>query len=191
MAHKGIAGVKLRTVYDSAQCVFMREEGCSVYEDRPASWRYYPAGLLMMHKADSQGEEESYVLIKEEHCKGHEEDHEQTLDEYRKEQGLEEYDKHSFGWRQLILKKKSAGPAIGKPSERSLRLFFTACYNIDDFREFVMSSGFQEAYELEAELVERLREDDVELLEFAYRLLRQVLFGEMSLKLRESPGSSE
>lgn len=189
MEPQGIAGVKLRTLNDAPQCVFMREEGCSVYEDRPASCRYYPAGLLLMHKADTPGEEESYVLVKEAHCKGHEEDHVQTLDEYRHEQGLEEYDRYSFGWRQLILKKKSAGPAIGKPSERSLRLFFTACYNIDDFREFVISSGFRDVYDLDDAFFERVRTDDLELLEFAYRLLRQVLFGEMTIPTRAKTGS--
>jgi len=33
---------------------------------------------------------------------------------------LEEYGELAHGWRQLILKKKSSGPSIGKPSKRSL-----------------------------------------------------------------------
>ena len=47
-------------------------------------------------------------------------------------------DELARGWRQLVLKQKSAGPAIGKPSKASLQLFFMACYDIDRFRAFVL-----------------------------------------------------
>lgn len=189
MEAKGMIGVKLRTVQDSTQCVFMTDEGCSVYEDRPAACRYYPVGLLSMHEQGTAGQKDFYAVVREAHCKGHDEDNALTIDEYRREQGLEEYDAHSLGWRELILKKKSAGPAVGKPSERSLRLFFTTCYDIDEFRGFVLSDGFQETHVLEADYVQRLRDDDVELLEFGYRLLKQVLFGERTIPLRTQTGA--
>ena len=51
-----------------------------------------------------------------------------------REQGLEGHDELARGWRQLVLKKKSSGPTVGKPSRRSLELFFTACYDLDRFR---------------------------------------------------------
>lgn len=186
---QGIAGVKLRTLDDNPQCLFMTEEGCSVYEDRPAACRYYPVGLLSMHETGQSGQKDYYAVVKEAHCKGHEEDNELTIDEYRKEQGLEEYDAHSLGWRELILKKKSAGPAIGKPSPRSLRLFFMTCYNLDDFREFVLSDAFQKVYLVDAALLEQLKRDEVALLEFGYRFLKQVLFGEQTIELRERSGA--
>ncbi|QKK11079.1 MAG: YkgJ family cysteine cluster protein [Pseudomonadota bacterium] len=188
---KGIAGVKLRTLDDSPQCLFMTDEGCSVYEDRPAACRYYPVGLLSLHETGTSGQKDYYAVVKEEHCKGHEEDNELTIDEYREEQGLDEYDAHSLGWRELILKKKSAGPAVGKPSERSLRLFFMTCYNLDDFRGFVLSSGFQQAYVIDDELLDQLKNDEVALLEFGYRFLKQVLFGEMSIAMRDREGAAE
>jgi len=182
----GIAGVKLRTKDDGTACQFMTEEGCSVYEDRPTACRYYPVGLVALRRQDEYVDRNSYALVKEEHCHGHNEAEEWTIDEYRENQGIPEYDEHARGWRQLILKKKSSGPTVGKPSKRSLQLFFMASYDIDRFRMFIASDGFRNSFEVEEELYLKLLQDDVELLEFSYRFLKQVLFGEESIPVREA-----
>ncbi len=176
-----IAGVKLLPREGSTACQFMTEEGCSVYEDRPTACRYYPVGLLSLRRADENFDRASWALVKEDHCKGHQEEREITIKDYREEQGLEEYDEHGHPWRQLVLKMKSAGPAIGQPSLASRRLFFMACYDLDRFREFVRSEGFQGTFKLsEAELNE-LYEDDMALMKFSDRFVRQVMFGEESI----------
>ena len=80
-----------------------------------------------------------------------------------------------------MLKKKSLGPTIGAPSKRSLQLFFLASYNVDGFRRFVLSEGFQNAYDLDAETLEAVRADDVAAMQFGFRFLKQILFGEDSI----------
>lgn len=184
MEKDGIAGVKFRPVEGGTACRFMTDEGCSVYEDRPTACRYYPVALVAMRKQDEYTDSNSYAVVQEEHCFGHQEERSLTIDEYREEQGLPEYDEQARGWRQLILKKKSSGPAIGKPSQRSLRLFFTANYDIDSFRVFVNSEGFRQSFDIDDEMLARLNADDVELLHFGQRLLGQVLFGEQNIPLR-------
>jgi hypothetical protein len=82
-----------------------------------------------------------------------------------------------------VLKKKSSGPTIGKPSLRSRQLFFMACYDIDRFREFVFADSFAKLFELKPEERESFANDDVALLQFAFRFLRQVMFGEESIAL--------
>lgn len=185
MDQNGIAGVKLRPVENGTACQFMNPEGCGVYGDRPTACRYYPVALLSMRKQDEYTDTQSYALVKEEHCLGHNEPRKITIDAYRKEQGLEEYDELARGWRQLILKKKSSGPSIGKPSKRSLQLFFMVCYDIDTFRSFVSSEGFTSLYELTAEETETFLTDDTALMLFGFRFLRQVLFGENSITLKK------
>jgi Fe-S-cluster containining protein len=180
-----IAGVKLKPVEGGTACQFMTEEGCSVYEDRPTACRYYPVALLSMRRQDEYTDRNAYALVKEAHCLGHDEPRKLSIDEYRQEQGLAEYDEMSRGWRQLILKKKSSGPYIGKPSARSRQLFFTACYDIDRFRVFVASDGFQNSFDLPQEEMLAILQDDVSLMQFGFRLLRQVLFGESSIPVRE------
>jgi Fe-S-cluster containining protein len=185
MEQNSIAGVKLRPVVNGTACQFMTPEGCSVYEDRPTACRYYPVALLSLRRQDEYTDHASYALVEEPHCLGHKEPRQISVANYRKDQGLEPYDDLARGWRQLILKKKSSGPSIGKPSKRSLELFFMVCYDIDRFSQFVASDGFSDIYDLPAEELKNILCDDVELMQFGFRLLRQVLFGEESIALRK------
>jgi Fe-S-cluster containining protein len=184
MEKDGIAGVKLKPVEGGTACRFMTPEGCSVYEDRPTACRYYPVALLSMRKQDESIDRQSYAIVRESHCFGHAEPDVQTIDEYRAAQGVVAYDDAARGWRQLILKKKSSGPTIGKPSKRSLELFFMVCYDVDRFRSFVASDAFNDTFVLPPEELREALMDDLALLQFGYRFLRQVLFGEMSIELR-------
>ena len=176
-----IAGVKLLPQEGSSACQFVTGEGCSVYGDRPTACRYYPVGLLSMRRSDENFDRSSWALVKEDHCKGHNEDREISIKDYRIEQGLEEYDEHGHAWRELVLKMKSAGPSIGKPSLASRQLFFMASYDLDRFREFVRSEGFQGTFNLPVNELESLYEDDMALMKFSDRFIRQVMFGEVSI----------
>lgn len=182
----GMPGVKIRTADDNPACPFLQEDGCSVYEDRPTVCRYYALGLMSMRKQDSPTDETAYFLIKEDHCLGHNEPRTITVSDYRQEQGVDHYDEINQEWRQIILKKRSAGPTIGKPSSRSFQFFFLLSYNLDSFRDFVQSEGFSEVYDLDTATFEQLKTDDVALLQFGFRLLKQVLFGEMTIPLKEN-----
>lgn len=181
----GIAGVKLRPLENGTACRFMTAEGCGMYEDRPTACRYYPVALLSMRRQDEYTDIRSYALVKEDHCLGHNESRELTIDEYRSEQGVEEYDELARGWRQLILKKKSSGPSVGKPSKSSLQLFFMVCNDVDRFRSFVVSEGFNELYDLDTEQTVDILGDDTRLMLFGFRFLRQVLFGENTIPLKQ------
>ena len=61
--------------------------------------------LLSLRRQGENFDRNSYALVKESHCLGHNEPRPITVDAYRKEQGLDEYDELARGWRQLILKK--------------------------------------------------------------------------------------
>jgi len=180
----GIAGIKFKPVENGTACPFMRPEGCDVYTDRPTACRYYPVALLSMRRSDEYTDRQSYAMVKEPHCHGHFEPRKLTIDEYRQDQGIVEYDELGRGWRQLVLKKKSSGPTVGTPSKRSLQLWFMACYDLDRFLAFVASEPFGETYDIpDAELKDILL-DDNNLMQFAFRFLRQVMFGEETIKMR-------
>ena len=186
MEKDDIAGVKFRTVEGGTACQFMTPEGCAVYEDRPTACRYYPVALVSMRKEGEAFDKDSYALVKEDHCKGHEVARSVSIDAYRQEQGVVDYDELARGWRQLVLKKKSTGPTVGKPSLKSRQLFFMACYNHDQFRAFVASDAFGQLFSLSREEREKIVGDDVELMLFGFRFLRQVLFGEESIPLNDA-----
>ncbi len=184
MEKEGIAGVKFKPVDGGTACRFMREEGCSVYEDRPTACRYYPVALISLRRQDEYTDVNSYALVKEDHCKGHLENRPLTIDEYRAEQGLDDYDTLGRGWRQLVLKKKSSGPTVGKPSKRSLQLFFMGCYDLDRFREFVISAPFNDTYDIPEETRQKILGDETELMLFAFSFLRQIMFGEENFAMK-------
>jgi uncharacterized protein len=184
MDSHGMPGLKLATKEGTRECVYLTPEGCSVYEDRPSACRYYALGLLAMRKAGSPTDEDSYFVVKEDHCLGHFEPKVQTVRDYRREQGIEPYDQANREWRQIVLKKRSAGPTIGRPSARSFELFFLASYDLDGFRAFVAGAGFSELFELEPALRQEILADDEKLMQFAFRFLKQVLFGEFTIPVR-------
>ena len=59
------------------------------------------------------------------------------------------------------------------------------CYDIDRFSQFVASEGFSEIYDLSTQEMKDILCDDVELMQFGFRFLRQVLFGEETILLRK------
>jgi len=177
----GTPGVKLKTTDEGACLLLAGDDGCSVYSDRPTVCRYYPVALLSMRPKGASDSEQHYSMVKEDHCKGHLEQRELTVGDYRAEQGCAEYDDLNREWYQIILKKKSAGPSVGKPPQTSLNVFFMASYDLDTFRRFVLSDQFKRTYDLPHELYSEIEADDVALLKFSYRFLRQVLFAEYSI----------
>jgi uncharacterized protein len=181
----GLAGVKYRPKDGTNECQFVTDEGCSVYEDRPTACRYYPIGLLSTRRQDENFDRAAYAMVQENHCHGHFEDRKLTIDEYRKEQGLEEYDEKGRLWRQQILKMKSAGPYIGRMSLTSRKFFFMASYDLDRFREFIRSEGFQTTYDLDEETMDNLLRDDLALMEFGDRLIRQIMYAEMTIPMKK------
>ena len=184
-----VPGLKMRTD-DKGTCLLLDgDNGCSVYEDRPTVCRYYPIAILSIRKKDATEATENYSMVREAHCKGHDEDREITVAEYREEQGCEEFDVHNREWYELILKKKSGGPGVGTPSEMSRQLFFMASYNTDMFRKFVLSDNFKAAYNLPEETYAGVAEDDLALLALGYKLMRQALFAEKNIP--EQAGSWE
>ena len=180
----GIAGVKFKPVENGSACQFMRPEGCDVYADRPTACRYYPVALLSMRRSDEYTDRNAYALVKEAHCHGHLEPRTLTIEDYRQEQGVIEYDELGRGWRQLVLKKKSSGPTIGAPSKRSLQLWFMACYDLDRFRDFIASTAFNEVYDIPWDEMQKILSTDNELMLFAFRFLRQTMFGEESIIMK-------
>ena len=177
----GLPGLNLKTKEDMKTCEFVTENGCAVYVDRPTACRYYALGNMVMRKKDSSVAETGYFIVKEGHCKGHFEAHEQTVAEYRQDQGLQEYDEMNLGFQELVLKKKSSGPTVGAPSARSMQLYFMAAYDMDRFREFIKSDGFKDVFDLPAVEFEKIISDEEALLNFSQRFLKQVLFGESSI----------
>lgn len=180
----GMPGLKMATKPGANECVFLRESGCSVYADRPSACRYYALGSMGVKPAGGDAVEDIYFVVKEPHCKGHDEPRTTTVADYRREQGLEQYDAMNREWRDIVLKKRSSGPTVGKPSARSLQLFDMCSYDLDNFRDFIAADAFAEVFDVPADEMATLQSDEDKLLVFAMRFLKQVLFGEFTIPVK-------
>ena len=60
-----------------------------------------------------------------------------------------------------------------------------ALYDIDRFRRFVLESRFLKIFHVKKASVERLKEDDMELMKLAYKWLEFGLISGETLKIRE------
>jgi uncharacterized protein len=160
---------------DQESCPFVRDDGCLVYDDRPTTCRYYPIGVASLsHKEDSDGNE-FYFFVHENHCKGFEEDKEWSVRQWRQDQGVDIHDEINAGWTDLVVRKRSFPKNI-QLTQKAKDMFFMASYNIDKFREFVFNSSFLSRYEIDSEMIEKIKENEIELLKFAVKWLKFVLF---------------
>ncbi|NIA09104.1 MAG: YkgJ family cysteine cluster protein [Nitrospiraceae bacterium] len=169
---------------EEKSCPFLEDSGCSIYEDRPLTCRYYPIASGIFHNKDLARNKRFFALVKEDYCLGHKLGKKITIKDWRRDQGVIPYDEANLGWSELVLKRKSLGPFTEIP-EKTLQIFFMACYNIDRFRRFVFDSMFLNVYVVPKERVKKISEDDFAMLSFAMDWLKTVLLGENKIKIRK------
>lgn len=183
--------IKLKMSGDdgTGPCPFLVSEGCSVYADRPLTCRYYPLGLVSHKLKDSDKKEDFHFVVKESHCKGHLEAKTQTVEEFRREQGVADYEAINRGWVDILMKLaswKSIGGPMGKaPSAQARQMFFMVSTDVERFRRFVFETRFLKIYDIAAEAVERIKTDDEALLQLGFEWLKNVLFNEPTLEMRQ------
>jgi len=148
-------------------------EGCNIYENRPAACRYYPVGQATHRRMDDEHKnpihDEWYVVVKEEHCEGFKEDKVWTIAEWRDDQEASLYDDMNREWKNIMMKQDLAKDKI---DERRQQMFYMASYDLDNFRRFVFDSRFLEVIEVEPERLEKMRSDDVELMQFGFDYIK-------------------
>jgi len=178
-------GVQIKLVGEKNGCPFVTPEGCTVYPDRPSACRYYPVGMADFHEGGTNdaAEDKFFFLVKEPHCKGHEEPKHWTIGEWRADQGVDLRDEMNKEWLRLVMRRKSFG-LQATLSEAAKRMFFMASTDLDTFRKFIFESSFLDTYEVDAETIAKIREDDVALMLFSFKYLANTLFGAPGLTIK-------
>ncbi len=189
-AASGMPVAKLKMAGDDGKglCFFAGDEGCAVYADRPLTCRYYPLGLVSHKLKESPRREDFHFLVTEPHCRGHAESRSQTVEDFRAEQGVAEYEAVNRGWVDILMKLASwaslGGPMGKAPSPQTRQMFFMVSTDVDRFRRFVFETRFLDVYDVPAETLERIRVDDAALLQLGFDWLKSVLFNERTLAMQ-------
>jgi len=155
-------------------CPFLGEEGCQVYEDRPAACRLFP--LTQGSELTSRGVADHYFLRRLEFCQGFAGNAEWTIPAWQEDQGFVEFDRPRRPWLQLLLKQ--AQPGRIPPDHRLLSQFYLMAYDLDAFRIFLFESAFFLAHNLNLEDARALATEDLALLRFSAGYLEHLLFPE-------------
>lgn len=158
-------------------CPFVTPAGCSVYEDRPGACRTYPLG-----RGSATGGREMFIVVKEPHCRGFAGEKSWEVQEWLADQGLEPYNRLNDRWMEIVTAKSSLGPEERITSK--VQMFVMVSYNLDRFRDFVFGSRFLDRFDLEPELVAKLRSDDEALLYLGFDWLNFALYGQKTLSLK-------
>lgn len=160
---------------DEKRCYFVKPEGCSVYEDRPWACRMFPLDL---------GEEGGYRLaVGPERCHGYGQGEPRRVRTYLESQGVATFVAEEKLYQTITRDPRVAGLDVENPS--IFKMVFMATYNLDAFRDFVFQSSFLQRFSLPKDRVERMHEDDLELLHFGYEWLEFGLFGKMNFQIGE------
>ena len=176
--------VMLRMNDDPAKtCPFLTDSGCGIYSDRPWPCRMYPLGLAAQKDTpDGWRGDRFYFLLEEKVCKGFDEPREWSVRQWLDDQGIDEYDVWGEAFKELTLHQFFEEGGVLSPQK--MHMMFTACYDLDKFREFVFESTLLQRFEVDEDFVEEMRNRDEGLLRFAFLWLRFSLFGEKTVKAR-------
>jgi Fe-S-cluster containining protein len=182
--NSGLPVVVLRMEDDpKRRCPFLASQGCSVYADRPGACRLYPVGRAARFSGRTLQEE--FFLVREAHCLGFGEAREWTVEEWLADQGLRAYNEMNALWMRMNRDARS-GQHLPPVTGDKLKMYFMACYNLDQFQRFVFETRFFGMFRVDEERKARIRTDQTELLKLAFAWLEFSLFGKQTMRIEPS-----
>jgi len=177
LGEEGLPLIVLRMNEDQNKtCPFVTLDGCSIYLDRPWSCRMYPVFPV-------SSEEEEFLIEEKPSCLGYKENKLSTIREWKKDQGIDIYDKMNETYKKIT--HHDFFQDGNKLDSARTKLLYRACYDLDEFRRFLFGSKFFDIYDVEDEVIEKIKQDEEELLNFGYRWVRFSLLSEDALKLKD------
>jgi Fe-S-cluster containining protein len=171
----GLPIVSLKALpQEDLRCPFVADEGCLVYEDRPASCRTYPLARAVSQSRETGQLAENYALMQEPHCRGFGQPRMQTVREWIQDQEIADYNRFNDMLMAIIsLKNQNKRRPLDL---REQHLFRLALYDLDAFRNHLQAQGLPEGLHLDEGELEKLMADEKQLLAFGHRWLRWMLF---------------
>ncbi len=159
------------------KCPFVTPEGCTVYDDRPWPCRMYPLDM---------NDDGTFSLITDSsRCQGLNEDNKWKISDWLESQGITTYDEMNEHFSSLTIQLQAQELDIDNPKIQQMT--FMAIYNLDKFRDFIFKSTFLDRLEVEPERIEKIRNNDKDLLLFAFDWMKFGLFGKKVFWVKQKP----
>jgi hypothetical protein len=160
---------------DDKRCPFVDRSGCRIYKDRPWACRMYPL--------DMNDDGTLRIIAGSGSCLGLKEKSLSRIGDWLVDQGVPVYDEMNRLFAEITNPLRAQKLDIDNPA--IYKMVFMALYNLDRFRDFVLTSSFLQKFEIEPLTVEKVKRNDLDLLKFAYDWIKFGLFGQKTLRLRK------
>jgi hypothetical protein len=155
-------------------CPFVSPGGCTVYENRPSSCRTYPLVRALSRSRQTGEITEQFMVLREPHCLGFNKGKSQTVPQWIDEQDIAAYNDINDQLMQIISLKNRLMP--GPLDLKSRSLFYTALYDLDNFRTQIQKNQLLENFPIDSTTIDKAIEDEVVLLKLGIKWVKQVLF---------------
>ena len=176
LGDEGLPLIALKMMEDERKsCPFVTPDGCGIYEDRPWSCRMYPIFPV-------SSREEGFWIKEDPLCIGFKEEKQWTIEEWKKDQGIDIYDRMNESYKEVTFHDYFKS---NKLDSGRAKLLYTACYDLNEFKRFLFETRFFDIYDVDNGVIEKIKEDEEELLGFGYRWIRFNLFDEDTFKLKD------
>ncbi len=156
-------------------CPLVTRDGCSVYADRPASCRMYPLARAVSRSRQTGQITEFFALIEEPHCKGFGRRNNQTVRQWLAGQDVARHNQMNDRLMEIMSLKNRIMPGRLDPGDADR--FYLACYDLDTFRGRILEGDLLAGLVVPEGDLERLKVDDLALLDFGLAWIGHVLFG--------------
>ena len=159
------------------KCPFVRQEGCTVYQDRPWPCRMYPLDM---------NDDGTFCLITDtSRCLGLKEEGSWRIYEWLMSQEIIPYDEMNDLFSEITSPLRAQELDIENPDIS--KMIVMALYNLDKFRKFIFNSSFLDRFDIDPIKVVKLQKSDEELLKFAFDWIKFGIFGQKVLRVKQQP----
>ncbi|MCD5411779.1 MAG: YkgJ family cysteine cluster protein [Thermodesulfovibrionales bacterium] len=180
LGDEGLPLVVLKMSEDEDKsCPFVAPSGCMIYHGRPWACRMYPLFPVFPGEEDFLIEEE-FSIAEKPSCLGFREEKQWIIKEWKTDQGIDIYDKMNESYKEITLHNYFRKG--NKLDLERAKMLYMACYDMDEFRRFLFETHFFDSIDIKKMEIEKIQEDEEELLSFGYRWVRFSLFREDTLK---------
>jgi len=155
-------------------CPFVSPSGCRVYRDRPSSCRTYPIVRAIRRDRATGNLNEDYLLLKEAHCMGFDQQKTQSVREWVINQEILPYNQFNDMLMELIALKNQRHP---QPLDKqSSDIFKLALYDLDRFRTHLFKEKRAGDFDADKALLESAQSDDSALLQVGIQYVKTMIF---------------